>query len=134
MPLFSKAMASPQTILVVEDDSDLRRLYRAALTFAGFDVQIVGDGLDALRRIDTDPPALVVLDLSLPVISGVVVQQQIASSALTRDIPVVVVTGSPEKADGLSVACVLAKPVSPERLIRTVKSCLGAGASGTAPL
>jgi CheY-like chemotaxis protein len=128
------AMSLPQTILVVEDDSDLRRLYRAALTFAGFDVQIVGDGLDALRRIDTDPPALVVLDLSLPVISGVVVQQQIASSALTRDIPVVVVTGNPEKADGLSVACVLAKPISPERLIRTVKSCLAAGATGTAPL
>src|SRR3954447_11513798 len=127
-------MSSGPSVLVVEDDPDLRRLYRAALTFAGFDAYIVADGLDALRRIDADPPALVVLDLSLPVISGIVVQQQIASSAVTRDIPVVVVTGNPAKAHGLNVACVLAKPISPERLIRTVTSCLAAGASGTAPL
>src|SRR3954451_25122709 len=124
-------MSSGQSVLVVEDDPDLGRLYRAALTFAGFDAHIVADGLDALRRIDPDPPALVVLDLSLPVISGIVVQQQIASSAVTRDIPVVVVTGTPEKAQGLDVACVLAKPVSPESLIRTVRSCLAAGARGT---
>jgi CheY-like chemotaxis protein len=124
-------VSSGQTVLVVEDDPDLRRFYRAALTFAGFDTHIVGDGLDALRRIDNDPPALVVLDLSLPVISGLVVLQQIAASAWTRHIPVVVVTGTPEKAEGFDVACVLTKPVTPDHLIRTVKSCLAAGASGS---
>jgi DNA-binding response OmpR family regulator len=116
-----------QTVLIVEDDADLRNMYRLALTFAGFDVQIVGDGLEALRRIDHDPPALVVLDLSLPSISGIVVRQEIAASAVTRDIPIVIVTGSPERAEGLDVACVLSKPVSPERLTQAVKACLAAG-------
>jgi CheY-like chemotaxis protein len=122
-------MSSRQTVLVVEDDPELRRLFRAALTFAGFEVQVAADGLDALRRIDSDPPTVVVLDLSLPLISGIIVQQQIAADAVTRAIPVVVVTGTPEKAAGLNVACVLAKPISSETLIRVVKGCIAAGPS-----
>src|SRR4051794_41679726 len=117
-------MALRQRILIVEDDEDLQRLFRTVLTFAGYDVQVVGDGLYALRRIDSDPPTLVVLDLSLPSVSGIVVRQEIAASALTRHIPIVVVTGSPERARDLDVACVLTKPVSAVRLVDAVKACI----------
>ncbi len=91
-------MPSRKTVLVVEDDADVRSLFRAALTIAGFQVTVVADGLDALRRIDSDPPSLVVLDLGLPSISGAVVRQELAAYEHTRNIPVVIVTGSPEKA------------------------------------
>ena len=54
------------TVLIVEDDLALRQMYRAALAFAGFDIREVGNGLDALRQIDGDPPDAVILDLGLP--------------------------------------------------------------------
>lgn len=119
-----------QTILIVEDDEDLRRLFRTALALAGFDVVEARDGLEALRWIDQAPPDLVILDLLLPRISGLVVQQEIAAQAVTRQIPIVVVTGSTITADDLDVACFLRKPVSPDRLIETVRTCLTSGAKG----
>jgi DNA-binding response OmpR family regulator len=119
-----------QTILIVEDDEDLRHLFRTALALAGYDVIEAGDGLEALRWIDHSPPDLVILDLLLPRISGLVVQQEIAAQAVTRQIPIVVVTGSTMAADGLDVACFLRKPISPDQLIAAVRSCLTAGAKG----
>lgn len=104
-------------------------MYRTALVLAGFDVQEAGDGLDALHLLDSDPPSLVVLDLGLPAISGVVVRQEIAASATTRDIPVVVVTGTEISERQLDVPCVLRKPVTPERLLLAVRECLAAGNS-----
>jgi CheY-like chemotaxis protein len=119
-----------QTILIVEDDEELRHLFRTALALAGYDVIEAGDGLEALRWIDQAPPDLVILDLLLPRISGLAVQQEIAAQAVTRQIPIVVVTGSTMSAKDLDVACFLRKPVSPDRLIETVRSCLTAGAKG----
>jgi CheY-like chemotaxis protein len=117
-----------RTILVVEDDADLRRLYRLTLSLAGYAVVEASDALEALRHIDLDPPDLVVLDLFLPIMSGVVVQQEIAAHAHTRDIPIVVVTGADVDLPG--VPCVLRKPVSPERLVEVVGKCLVEGAPG----
>lgn len=122
--------ARRQTILIVEDDEDLRRLFRTALSIAGYDVQEAGDGLEALQRIDHSPPDLVVLDLLLPRVSGLVVREEIASQALTRDIPIVVITGAAAMAADLDVACFLRKPVDPDQLVRTVAHCLAAGARG----
>jgi CheY-like chemotaxis protein len=54
------------------------------------------------------------------------VQQELASRTLTRQIPIVVVTGSRLYTDTLDVACVLRKPVMPDELVRTVRHCLRA--------
>jgi DNA-binding response OmpR family regulator len=59
-----------QIILIVEDDTELRGIYRTALRVAGYGVQEAGDGYEALRAVDADPPDLVVLDLALPRLSG----------------------------------------------------------------
>lgn len=121
-------MSERRTILVVEDDEDLRRLFRTALVLAGYDVVEAGDGLEALLRIDQAPPDLVVLDIVLPRLSGIAVQQEIAAQAVTREIPVVVITGSAMEADNLDVACFLRKPVSPEQVVDVVRRCLASGA------
>jgi CheY-like chemotaxis protein len=123
-------MASSATVLVVEDDPALRRMYRTALALTGFEVVEVDDGLAALHILDDRPVDIVVLDLLLPTISGLVVQQEIAAHAHTRNIPIVVVTGSDMSLDHLEIPCVLRKPVSPEALIDAVKSCLASGAPG----
>ena len=115
-----------KTILIVEDDEDLRRMFKTALTLAGFDIAEAGDGVEALHRIDAAPPDLVVLDLLRPGVSGVVVRQEIAAQAVTREIPIVVITGSTMLEQDLNVECFLRKPVTPDRLVGAVRTCLAA--------
>jgi DNA-binding response OmpR family regulator len=111
-------------VLVVEDDEDLRRMYRLTLALARFDVDEARDGLQALQLIDLRSPDLIVLDLLLPGVSGIVVQQELAARAHTRAIPLVIVTGSTLVVDA---PCVLRKPVSPDRLLDVVRACLASG-------
>jgi CheY-like chemotaxis protein len=114
-------------ILMVEDDVDLRRMFRQYLALEGYDVLEAGNGLEALRLLDAHIPDAVILDLGLPIISGSVVRDEIAAHAHTQRIPIIVVTGQPGNHEALDVACVLRKPVTPERLIDTVRSCIAAG-------
>jgi DNA-binding response OmpR family regulator len=117
-------------ILVVEDNADLRRLFRTALSLAGFEVDEAADGIDALRLIENRTPDLVVLDLMLRSLDGMSVQQELAARAMTSAIPVVIVTGSNLDVSGTNVSCVLRKPVMPDQLIATVKHCLVRGVAG----
>jgi DNA-binding response OmpR family regulator len=117
-----------QRILVVEDNTDLRRMFRMALALAGYDVEEAGDGLDALRLVESRAPDLVVLDLVLHFLDGVSVRQELAACPVTSQIPVVIVTGSSIDTDPLDVACVLRKPVMPDELVNTVRRCLAQGA------
>ena len=63
-------MKKRHIILLVEDNDDLRGMFRTALVVAGFHVQEAADGYDALRLLDEETPALVVLDLRLPLVDG----------------------------------------------------------------
>jgi DNA-binding response OmpR family regulator len=119
-------------VLIVEDDADLRRMFRTSLALAGFDVDEASDGVDALRIVEDRLPDLIVLDLVLRALDGISVQQELAARAVTRQIPIVIVTGSTIATHGLPVACVLKKPVMPDELVRTVQQCMahGAPASG----
>ena len=121
-------MGKQRIILIVEDDDELRRLWRNTLACEGFDVLEAGDGISALHILDQYLPHLVVLDLGLPRLDGLSVQQEIAAQVITRHIPVVIVTGSADDLDHLNVPCVLRKPVSVDNLIGTIRKCLPAGA------
>jgi len=120
----------PKRILIVEDDTDLRRLFRWALSVAGYEVEEAGDGVEALQLVENRPPDLVVLDLVLRALDGISVQQELAARAITQHIPIVIVTGSSLELNGLNVACVLRKPIMPDDLIKTVAACLASGAPG----
>ena len=122
-------MPAKQTILIVEDDDDLRHIFRTTLTLAGYDVMEAGDGLEALRKIDRDPPDLVLLDIMLPHMNGLVVQQEIVAHVLTKETPIVIITGSAADLEHTGAACILRKPVSPDQLVTTVRQCLAAAAS-----
>jgi CheY-like chemotaxis protein len=112
-------------ILVVEDNDDLRQYFRDVLATGGFDVEEAADGLQALRHLDNRRPDLVVLDLRMPMFSGVEVRQDLAANIVTRQIPVVVVSGSPEDIGDIPVNCLLKKPVMPDELLAAVRRCLG---------
>lgn len=96
----------PQTILLVEDNPDDAELTVLALkSSVDANINVVKDGAEALNMlIDLEPrvedlPALILLDLKLPKISGLEVLQQLRAHQLTKYIPVVVLTSSLEEQD-----------------------------------
>ena len=107
-------------------------MFRTALSLSGFDVLEAPDGIDALLLIEHDPPDLVVLDLTLQRLDGISVQQELAARAVTRHIPIVVVTGSDAHVRGENVACLLRKPIWPDVLVQTVRECLARGSGAPA--
>jgi DNA-binding response OmpR family regulator len=114
-------MPLARTILLVEDDTDLRRLFRMVLSFAGFHVLEAGTAIHALHLADAEPLDLVVLDLGLPAVSGHVVYEELRIHPATRHVPILVVTARPAPHPGIDETVVLQKPVSPEQLLDSVQ-------------
>jgi CheY-like chemotaxis protein len=122
-------MSGGKTVLIVEDDDDLRRFYRQSLSMSGYHVEDATNGFQALQRLDTLNPDVIVLDLLLPGLDGLTVLDELAANAHTRSIPVVVVTGTTNvEVLQLNVPCVLHKPVTSGRLRKAVRDCLAGGA------
>ena len=117
------------TVLIVEDDEPLRRMYRQALSIAGYDVKEARGGFEALRDIDSHRPDVIVLDLIMPGVDGYTVVNELTAQAHTRHIPVVVVTGAPGDLQWMDVSCVLRKPASEDQIVEAVRRCLAKGAS-----
>jgi DNA-binding response OmpR family regulator len=111
------------TILLVEDDRATREMFDYALRMEGFTVLVAGDGLGALRLIEHDLPDLIVLDLDLPHVSGIDVQQEMMAHAETSAIPIVVVTGTEWKTPP-GVFQILRKPITPDVLIEVIRKAL----------
>ena len=118
-------------VLLIEDDAGLRALYRELLTREGFRVREAEDGVAGLQRVDERLPALIILDLMLPKISGYGVLHDLGTQPHTRKIPVMVITGTIGTVDHPSVCCILRKPISAEALVTAVRRCcaMDAGAS-----
>ena len=128
---YVRRVAARQSILIVEDDIDLRRMFRTALALAGYDTEEAADGLSALHRIDQRRPTAIVLDLGLPKVSGYVVLEDLVAQGHARNIPVIIVTALSGVEPPGGAACLLRKPVTPGRLVDTVRECiLAVGASG----
>jgi len=125
-------MSSPQlllnrTVLVVDNDADIRTAIDMALQAEGALTQVCGDGLTAIDICASDPPELMVLDMMLPGCSGFVVLERIRD---LKNAPVVfMVTGNEgrrhkEYAEERGVAAYLNKPVSLDTLIRLAREAL----------
>jgi DNA-binding response OmpR family regulator len=112
-------------VLIVEDDPVLRSLYKAMLQMDGFSVVAVEDGIDALRHIELEVPAAVVLDLGLPRLGGRDVSREMTSRIEMRGIPIVIVTGEETSdLDPSQFVCILRKPIDPFSLVSAVRGCL----------
>jgi DNA-binding NtrC family response regulator len=101
-------------------------MYRLTLASAGFNVHEADDGESALGMLDGDGPLpdVVVLDLWMPTLDGLSLLAEWAANSHTRNIPVVVVTGTDIDAMRIRAAHVLRKPVDPDDLVAAVRRCL----------
>lgn len=110
-----------RSVLVVEDDRKLREFYRTALRTAGYEVGAVEDGTDALRRLEEWQPDVIVLDLALPKLDGRDLHIELRSRRETRDIPIVVVSGTDTSdLNPADFASVLHKPIDGDVLTQAV--------------
>jgi DNA-binding response OmpR family regulator len=88
-----------KTILLVEDDRFLRRACEVSLRQRGLTVSTAADGEEALRSIRAAPPALILLDLLLPKLSGLDVLRALRSQEETCTVPVLVLSNSSNERD-----------------------------------
>jgi two-component system phosphate regulon response regulator PhoB len=132
------APATGDRVLVVDDEADIVALVAYHLVKSGYRVSTAGTGPDALDAARRDRPALIVLDLMLPGLSGYDVLEQLRAGDSTRDVAVLMLTARREEPDrirGLSLGAddYLTKPFSPQELVLRVAAILrrvrAAGAS-----
>ncbi len=105
---------SSRSAIIVEDDAKQAEIFSQALKLAGFEVQIIADGAEALTALATEIPDLVLLDLHLPHVSGEKILEKIRTSSHLNDTKVIITTADAEKAFLLNDASdlVLIKPIS----------------------
>ena len=81
-------------VLVVDDDRYLREVLQFALADEGYEVEVAGDGREALRRLEAEPPHLVVLDRVMPGLDGVAVAAELDRRGLRPAIPLLLLSAA----------------------------------------
>lgn len=124
-------------IVIVEDDSDLANLLCYNFEAAGYEVICVSNGSVALERLEAAPPALVVVDWGIPILSGLELVRQLRRRERTQSLPVIMLTGrcgSEERALALStgVDVFIGKPFSLSELMSAADNLLRRRGSGQA--
>lgn len=123
------------TVLVVDDDPDLRELVAFKLSRAGYEVSTADNGVDGLAAARDLQPALVVLDVLMPGMSGIDVLRELRLAPLTHGIAVIMLTARAQEGD-TELAFLegaddyVVKPFSPRELVRRVEAVLARGGRG----
>lgn len=116
------------TVLVVDDDPNIRRMIVAALRRDGYDFLEAPNGKEALDVMRETHPNVVVLDLMMPVLSGWDVLRERASDPALRTIPVIIISANrdPEVATAVAqgICAFLPKPFDIGALAALVRSCI----------
>jgi CheY-like chemotaxis protein len=114
------------TILIVEDDDEIRELLAEMLGDRGYVVSTARHGKDALELLRTKPePNVVLLDLMMPVMDGWQLRAEMLADPKLATIPVIIVSGAADLQDGsemLKAARVLTKPVKWPVLLESVRN------------
>ena len=128
-------VGSSPSVLLVEDDSDGRRMYAQWLRQAGFIVDQAHNGLQALERAFASVPDIVVTDLNIPGIDGYELTRRLKHDPRTARIPIIAVTGyaafqaDPGRAVRAGCDAVLEKPCSPDDLEAAIRKLINGGRS-----
>jgi len=115
----------PRRVLVVDDEKPIVRLLQVNLEQAGYEVAVAYDGRDALKRLDSFDPELLVLDIAMPFADGFEILEIIKSDPLSKKLPVVFLTAKSHEHDIFrgyqsGVDCYLTKPFEAADVVTVV--------------
>lgn len=124
------------TVLIADDDADIRALVLLALRNAGFDAETVDGGAEALAAARRQKHEVLVLDVRMPDMSGLEVCRQIKATDATADSQVLMISANYSNEDvaaGYAAGAddYLPKPFSPRELVQRVESLIAREGSGT---
>jgi len=117
-------------ILVIDDETDIRKVVNALLTQSGFDVIEADYGLNGYSKALDEQPNLILLDLIMPVVDGFEVLSKLKQNPITRGIPVIILTAkidaaSERKCMRLGAVDYIKKPWGPGEIEDRVRMALG---------
>lgn len=122
-------MTASNSILVVEDEPDIRELLRFTLQRAQFKVLPAADSEEAIRLLEGPLPSVAIIDWMLPGLSGIELAKRIRSDNVTSELPIIILTARSGEADKLQgfnygVDDYITKPFSPRELVARVRALL----------
>lgn len=120
-------MPETSTVLIIDDEEDLRQSVADALESRGYEVLLACNGSEGIEQARERVPNLILVDYRMPEVDGVAFLNQLRGNENLREIPVVVITVDPElelrrSASELGIQGFLVKPFSMEELVQTVRN------------
>lgn len=121
-------------VLIIEDDRFNRRVYRDLLEAEGFGVRLAASAAEGIDAARAAPPALVVMDIELPGMSGLDATRRLKRDARTRGVPVLIISahameGAMAAASGAGADAFLCKPLRFPDFQRTVRGLIEGAAA-----
>jgi CheY-like chemotaxis protein len=122
-------------ILLVEDNELNRDMLSRRLLRKGYEVVLAVDGEEGVRKAESERPALILMDISLPVLDGYQATRRLKAGSSTAAIPVIALTAhamAGDREQSLAVGCCDydTKPIEFERLLGKIRAVLGEGPAG----
>jgi DNA-binding response OmpR family regulator len=122
-------MGQKKKILIVDDERDILKALMIRLQGAGYEVVTAFDGAQGIFMAHKEEPDLIILDIRMPAGDGLSVAERLKHSSSTLSIPIIFLTGSPEKdseekAMTLGARFYIKKPYDPEELLDAIKRAL----------
>lgn len=116
-------------ILVAEDERDIRELIGFTLRFAGFEVVLAANGVEAVEKAPEEKPDLIILDVRMPRMTGYEACRHLKDNPATSAIPIVFLSAKGQETEieqGLALGAVeyIVKPFAPDDLTNQVKGIL----------
>ena len=124
-------------ILVVDDEIYIVHILEFSLSMEGFDVITASDGEEALRKIESERPDLMVLDIMMPGMDGYEVCRRVRETKMTSDLPIILLSAKGRPVDretGMEAGAddYIVKPFSPRRLLDRIRDIFERGDMGRA--
>jgi CheY-like chemotaxis protein len=123
-------MSQKAKVLIVDDEPNNVDFLEQALEDTGYQLITAANGQEALKKIQSEQPDLVLLDLAMPVMDGFAVLDQVKSDSMLRDIPIIIISAEHDSKSvvrGIKQGAedYLTKPVNAAQLVKKVKEFLG---------
>jgi CheY-like chemotaxis protein len=117
-------------VMIVEDTDSVQMMMKRWVMNAGYDVEVASDGLEALEKMKSETPDLILLDLMLPGLNGYAVCRQLREREETKKTPVIIMTAlrAPTDSDEAYLSGaneVVIKPLAEAEIVRKIRHYLG---------